>query len=230
VYAIAALAIYSVASAPLTTYLQAWWPTARPPSFLPLYAGIMAVVGAAGLAVLELPTVTDGSAAALAASVPVGRAAGALAIWSDDMVRRLEQRRARQRRLRGDGPLGSARAAPLTPSAFALPAYGRRAPYDAPLALLVAIAVLEELLFRGIAVDLAAGTSSPVLAGAALAMSVVMFAFSHMYAGWIEVLAKLPLGALALLAVLGLETIAPAVVAHVLFNVRAWHVARGARR
>ncbi|MBE1493142.1 hypothetical protein H4696_000242 [Amycolatopsis lexingtonensis] len=96
--------------------------------------------------------------------------------------------------------------------------------------LLVAVAVVEELMFRGVLVALgrqATGTFLVVLCvlGAQLA-----FAVSHVFFGWGQVLAKLPLAALTTIAVLATGTVLPAVVAHVLFNVSVWRYHRATPR
>lgn len=98
------------------------------------------------------------------------------------------------------------------------------------LALLVAVAALEEVLFRGVLVDLCLALRRPAVVSICLAGTVAVFALSHVHWGWSEVLAKAGLGTLALLSVMSLETVAPAVVAHVVFNTSAWLAARGAVR
>jgi hypothetical protein len=62
----------------------------------------------------------------------------------------------------------------------------------------------------------------PWLVALALAGTLAAFATSHVWFGWTHVLAKLPLGALALICVLAVGNVVPAVIAHVVFNLRIW--------
>jgi hypothetical protein len=104
---------------------------------------------------------------------------------------------------------------------------GRHAPRSGVvLAHLVVCAGLEELLFRGVIVSLA--FTVPVAAGTVmvLTLSVAMFGAAHADLGLGQALAVLPLGLLALASVLVSGSVVPAVVAHVVMNVRAWWVTR----
>jgi membrane protease YdiL (CAAX protease family) len=89
-------------------------------------------------------------------------------------------------------------------------------------ALLVSAAALEEVLFRGVLVELSLSLRSPALTATCLLASLLAFALTHVALGWAEVFAKLPLGALALISVLLLPSVVPAILAHVLFNLHAW--------
>lgn len=243
VYVVAVLAVYSLSCAPLTTYLQISWPTRGHPEFLPLYAAMMGIVATLGLVTFDVPTVTERSVSRLALSIPVGLGAGIMAIWSDATVRRLVQRRARRTRGSssrrpgrnpGSGnvrfPAASGPSRPTASPGFALDPYGRGTPSFSLLALLVAVATLEELLFRGVLVDLVLSLDNPAFVATCLAATLAAFSLSHIYWGWAEVMAKLPLGVLALVAVLGFRTVVPAVLSHVMFNVWTWRSAREAAR
>jgi membrane protease YdiL (CAAX protease family) len=94
------------------------------------------------------------------------------------------------------------------------------------LALLVIVAALEEVLFRGVLVDLCLALDQSWLTAACLAGTVIVFAASHVYWGWSQVFAKGLLGVFALISVLSLGTVVAAVVAHVLFNGHVWLVSR----
>ena len=90
------------------------------------------------------------------------------------------------------------------------------------LAWLLATALAEECAFRGLVLH-------SVLAGpgwaAALGVSTVVaaFALSHIFFGWGQVVAKLPLSAAATAAALLLGSASAAVLGHALFNAYAWH-------
>ena len=89
------------------------------------------------------------------------------------------------------------------------------------IALSSAVAILEEILFRGYLVHLSQTASNSVIVWIAVLSTVLAFAISHAYAGMEQAIAKMPLGVLTLSAVLYTKTLLPAIVAHVLFNVRS---------
>jgi membrane protease YdiL (CAAX protease family) len=222
VYVVAVVVVYALACAPLAGHLVAILPVERRPRFLPIYVLTMSAVAAVALATLSLPSVTESSPRSLAFSTLLGLGAGVLAIRCDSAVRRLAQRKARQRR-RGPSvtpPPGPARAAPGTVEVVDGSV--------ATLGLLLTVALLEEVLFRGILVDLTLDLSSTALAVAGLAGTVAVFASAHVYWGLIELLAKLPLGVLALAAALPFRCVVGAVAAHVLFNAWSWVAVREA--
>jgi len=86
------------------------------------------------------------------------------------------------------------------------------------LILLTAVAILEEMLFRGYLVTIAFWLSGQLLVGTALVLSVLCFGAAHTYGGVEEALGKLPLGALTVLLTLGSGLLWPAIIAHVCFN------------
>ncbi|MEU5545105.1 CPBP family intramembrane glutamic endopeptidase [Streptomyces sioyaensis] len=93
------------------------------------------------------------------------------------------------------------------------------------LGVLLAGAVLEEAVFRGVLGRMA--LDAPGVAGTALAvLAVAAFCLSHLPFGWPQVLAKLPLSLLAMATVLLTGGIAAAVVSHVLFNWNYWRYQR----
>jgi uncharacterized membrane protein len=53
-----------------------------------------------------------------------------------------------------------------------------------------------------------------------------VFAVSHVFFGWGQVLSKLPLAALCTIAVLVTGTVLPAVIGHVIFNAWVWRYHR----
>ncbi|MBB5342005.1 CPBP family intramembrane glutamic endopeptidase [Tunturiibacter gelidoferens] len=83
------------------------------------------------------------------------------------------------------------------------------------------VAFLEELMFRGYLVQLCLSIPFLLLSGMALLFSALLFAITHIYYGYEQVLAKLPLSILALLSVLTTHTLLAAIVAHVVFNLRS---------
>ncbi len=211
-YVVAAVAVYSLASAPTAGLVQSLWPLRRRPPFLAVYVGTLLVVAALAAAALRLPGLRWNSWAIV--SLLVGLAGGEAAVRADTAIRRALTRRRRY--------APAIRLAP--PPAVAAPS----AAAGATLALLLAVAALEEILYRGVLVDLS--LELPVAAAAAcIAATVVAFAAAHVYWGWIEMVAKLPLGLVALLASLPFRVVLGAIAAHVLFNTRSWLATREVR-
>jgi hypothetical protein len=225
-YATAAVAVLSVSCAALAGHLHRLLGGGAG-SFLPLYSGLMVAVTVGALLVLHLPTITEQDWTAAALTAPVGLAAAGVAIAGEAFVRRrtVGSRRAAIRR-----PWTHAPGRAANPASLVRPDRAGGDSRTTLMLLLAAVAALEELLFRGVVVDLARAIPWTPVAIAALLASLVAFAASHVALGWAEMLAKLPLGAAALGAVLLLGSVAPAIVAHVLFNLRAWAAAAPAPR
>jgi membrane protease YdiL (CAAX protease family) len=88
--------------------------------------------------------------------------------------------------------------------------------------VLVAIGVLEEIIFRGFLVEACFMIPSRAWMVLALIGSVLVFALAHVQFGWAQVFAKLPLGALTIASVLALGTVIPAILIHAIFNWSVW--------
>jgi hypothetical protein len=91
------------------------------------------------------------------------------------------------------------------------------------LPMIMAIAMLEEILFRGVVIGACRSTPYPMLEGAGILGMVLLFAGLHVQFGSSHVLSKLPLSALATCAVLATNSVVPAICAHLLFNMSVWH-------
>lgn len=89
------------------------------------------------------------------------------------------------------------------------------------LVWLLAVAVAEEMLFRGALVGWAATLALP-LEILACAVITVVFLLLHSGFGWHQVVAKAPLAVAALAVALGSGTVWGAVVLHCLFNLWYW--------
>lgn len=87
------------------------------------------------------------------------------------------------------------------------------------IVLTSSVGVLEELVFRGVLLQLCLGFASWTAIGIALTAMVLMFALSHVWYGVEHVIAKLPLSVVTTVLVLAMGTVWPAVVTHVIFNV-----------
>lgn len=234
VYAVAILVVYSLSCGALTDYLQVRCLGFRRDVYLPLYVGVQAVVAGCALLVLDLPRITQCSWRTAGLALPVGIAAGAVAWWGDAAVKRLLRKRQgrspQRRRVRtwlqeGDGA-GWLRSVQREfkvrrPDHFRLT--GGPGPRYAGLGWLLLAGMLEEVLFRGVLVDLVLSLYSPVWIVLCLLATVVVFALSHLSLGYYEVFAKLPLGLVTLLVALLMHSVLPAIIAHGYFNFWAWH-------
>ncbi|HEY6797035.1 MAG TPA: CPBP family intramembrane glutamic endopeptidase [Kineosporiaceae bacterium] len=89
------------------------------------------------------------------------------------------------------------------------------------LAWLLASAAAEECSFRGFVLHQVAAFPGWDRA-VAIAAVTMAFALSHLFFGWIQVLAKLPLSVLATAAALATGSVLAPLVGHVLFNLQAW--------
>jgi membrane protease YdiL (CAAX protease family) len=226
-YVIALVSVSALACAPGAELVRAVWPARRRPAFVPVYVGTLTAVAALAVATLRLPSMSERSGAALVSSLLLGLVAGIAASWCDGSIRRA----IRGRRRRAEAVDGR-RPRPLVP----LGAAGQQFPPPgietgtaefgaSSLGALIAIATLEEILFRGVVVDLSRELSVE-LAVVCIAASLLVFAGSHAYWGWEEVIAKLPLGVAALVVSLPFRTVVGAVAAHIVFNARSWLAAK----
>jgi membrane protease YdiL (CAAX protease family) len=88
--------------------------------------------------------------------------------------------------------------------------------------LLIVVAILEEVVFRGLLVQVCLELPDTALIVAVLSGSLVMFSLSHLSFGWPHVVGKFPLGVVTLVGTLALGTVLPAIIAHVMFNSQVW--------
>jgi hypothetical protein len=145
----------------------------------------------------------------LIASLPIGLVAGHLAFTAD---------RAILRRARSVGSAGAKHSHSRLQSADVT--------FDSGFTLwsLLFVAVLEEIVFRDWYIEACRLIPLAGLRWAALIGSVLAFALLHLKFGWCDVIAKLPLGALALLAVLLTGSLLAPGAAHLYFNWRYWRL------
>jgi hypothetical protein len=231
-YAIAILAVYGLSSFSLAFDLHRRLGLRRL-SVFHLHCAILLLTAAWGAATLGGGGLLPGSSWRWLASLPLGVVAGEAALRCDRSVVRLGARRLRPVARRPGlpqaarigtptivaGRLGS-RGARRKLGAHRLAADSHLGRDSAAMSkgLVAAVAVLEELVFRGF-LFFACLRLSGVGAPAAVVALVGAFALTHVWFGWIQVAAKLPLGLLATLCVL-VAGVLPAVLAHVVFNLR----------
>lgn len=248
-YAVAAVVLCSLSCGELASYSRMRFAPSREGVFLPFYVATMILVSAFAMLVLDLPGLAWPSWSIFFLSLPLGIAAGAVAWQSELVVKRHLLRKSLlvPRRQLGTRSHRSVRAV-SSPTTYGSRASRREAWSEHPrpkellsrpdslaapqapsqryyaLALLLLAGVFEEVLFRGVLVDLSLDLQSTPLVVACLTVTVLVFALQHLRLGHGEVLAKLPLGMVTLLITLLTRSIVPAIVAHLFFNLRAWQV------
>lgn len=150
-------------------------------------------------------------------AVPLGLAAGLGAGWADRRVVRSLSRRMRRG---GSGRRGMVQGATAQQGIRNLGGGWGRGTMTLPTA--VVVAALEEVLYRGVLLELGRrvdGIGGILLVGA----STIWFALAHVGFGWMHVWSKFPLSVLALGVTLSSGTVLAGVVAHSVFNLGVMH-------
>jgi CAAX prenyl protease-like protein len=216
------------------------WLGRRGVRVLDVYAAVLGLPCVWGFALFGLDRVIGGDRVVWALGVPVGFAAGIGASWCDRRILRFANRHA----MHQERPATTARRvlAPPTTSLQRRPFGGaltreRRAlrggsQSSPPSALymrreirpvtVAAVAIVEELVYRGALTQACLLLPERWLAALALTAVTLSFALTHVWFGWSQVLAKVPLSALALGSTLALGSVVPAITAHTLFNLKVW--------
>ncbi|MEZ0074778.1 CPBP family intramembrane glutamic endopeptidase [Planotetraspora sp. GP83] len=251
-YALTALALLSLSSLTLAAHLHTRWAWVRRLPLLGVHVLLMGALIAAGTVLLGPAAVVQPVPAhpagwwGVPAGVLSGFALGLVVIRVDRAIttawrgRRATAASARSSALAGPPRMTAARPAGFAASGTSVSERRRtglvRARNDyAPTAsdlqvrleLLVAVAVGEELVFRGMLTRLALSLADGRLAAAALAVAAAVFSCSHVFFGWVQVLAKTPLAVAACAVTLLTGNVLAAIIAHVVFNVWVWRYRRG---
>ncbi|MFF7725405.1 CPBP family intramembrane glutamic endopeptidase [Streptomyces sp. NPDC008001] len=244
-YLWAALALCGASCLTLAAHLRTRWLARLGVRFMPVHVCVMTVLAAAGIAALGPRGIATGPLWPGAAGPVAGAACGLLVIRSDAALTRWSAARARARP--GTAARGSARRPQETRVRAVRPVRAPGAsPGDGPrrrvmgiakgrggyvptaddyrvgLGWLLAVAVLEELVFRGVLLRMALRPGNEGLRVAGIVGVVAMFALSHIFFGWAQVLAKLPLSVLATAATLVTGSVWAAAVTHMVFNAYVW--------
>lgn len=228
----------------LAAHLHTRWTPLRRLPMLGLHVGISALTVAGGVLLLGRDVLTPAGSPGplrLVAGLPLGLAVGLLVIRTDRAITRWWGSRAGHS-IRDQRPVALRSGRPR-PAGFAVTSTGAEAratglmearndfaPTTADLRvrlpLLQAVAIAEELVHRGVLLALALSISAPALAWLAAIGVQLVFAVSHVFFGWGQVLSKLPLAALGTAATLACGTVLPAVIAHAIFNAWVWRYHR----
>lgn len=248
-YGIALLIVYSVSCFSIAEQIHSRWLAALGVNFASAYSGVMGFTVVLGFLLIDPKRIFGCSAIMWIFSVPIGLATGLLACWCDrKILRHLSRRRFVRVKPNGGGGLGySGRSQPASKlfGGFEyIPVAGRlvgkrrsgllKAEQDlrsfseirqvevSSFVIVTIVAVLEEMIFRGFLLNLCFALETRYLITIAVLGTILFFALSHIHFGWPHVLAKFPLGVLTTIIALSSGTVLPAIVAHVMFNFRAW--------
>lgn len=235
-YGIAILVLYSLASFSLAAQIHARWLAPKRVSFILTHCLVMAGIVAWGLLIFEPSVIFGRSPTVWALSVPLGVVAGAVSLWGDRLiVLRLLRREA----LRA-GPRFSAVATESPRQRRDVPEAGpptRRKTIGVPrlqqelrpaderrfgFMPLVLAAALEELVYRGLLVQTCFLLPNRFWVAVGLAATTMFFSLSHLPFGWPQVFAKFPLGVCTTALAVALGSVTPAIVAHLVFNIKIW--------
>jgi membrane protease YdiL (CAAX protease family) len=246
-YALTAIGLLALSCLTLAAHLHTRWPWVRRLPLLGVHVLIMTILVVAAVLVLgaatpilPLPGHPAGWWGA-AAGLVVGPPLGLLIIRVDRAVttKWRDRRGPRAAVLRGPQRTTEARPAGFVTAGSSLNDRRRTglvrarndyAPTEADLrvrlGLLIAVAIGEEVTYRGVLIALADLFPHWTLTVAAILLACVVFACAHVFFGWVQVLAKLPLSVLAAVATVVTGAVVAAVVAHVVFNVWVWRYRR----
>ena len=239
-YALAILILYGMSAHAVASFAYTSYFAQRHINFWLVYNGVMLCVLGWGSLLFDLRQLFGDSALMLVVSVPVGLATGIISTSLDRKI----TRQLLQRRAAGARPLRSTRQIPRPLVVRSVGAPGssgtakkkmsarqqdrqrvlREVDAQPPgLRSTSGVAILEELLYRGLLVRACFLLPSIILAAPALLATSLIFALSHIRYGWPHALAKLPLSLLCLLVVLATGSVLGAIVAHLYFNIRVWN-------
>lgn len=245
-YGIVILVVYSLSAFSVTLQLYYRRLNEKGVNFALLYSGVMVFTISWGVLVLGPEHIFGDSVIAWVLSLPIGLVVGSLAGWSDRaIIRHLsrsrsmlkdgarQDRRSGMKHIRHEGVLQvrsthipvSRQIAKKRSLKLSQGEQNLRqvlANQQPGLWSLIAVAGLEEIIYRGLLVKACFLLPNSFLITGALVGTVMAFALSHIWYGWSHVFAKLPLGVLALLTAIGFGTVLPAIVAHMIFNRKVW--------
>jgi membrane protease YdiL (CAAX protease family) len=222
-YVTAAVTLLCLSCGTLAALGQQVGSIGRRVDFLTTYVITMALVAGFAVIVLGTPTLITPSGATLILAVPVGIIGALAAAKADGMVRSSWRRRSRATTGSHGPSVRPRRVTGLDRPFFATGREVRSPSQGAALAVLLVLAgALEEVLYRGVLVDLVRNLESEAFVVLGLMAITGAFALSHIELGWEEVFAKVPLAIVTLVSVLALDHVLPAVLTHALFNARVW--------
>ena len=212
--AIAIVALGSASGATLASFIHLVR-RGGPADFLPTYVTTMALIIAVSTMLLGIPTFGATSPGGLAWAAAAGVLACAAAQVGESWL---------AGRMRRSATIGRARRLPtnmrlIRPDLDETPRLGGAH----VLIWLILVGAGEEMLFRGILVDLVRQTvGDPLIQHVLLGLTVVAFALSHAELSLREAVFKLPLGLACLLAALASGSLLAPIAAHAGYNALKW--------
>lgn len=245
-YGIVILVVCGLGCMSLSAHIHARWFSTKAIHFTIVHACVAGLVACWGFLIVDASQLVGRSPLIWLGSIPLGLVVGWLAVWSDRAIVRTASRRqltsgdrARSKQAKKRNPSWGnlnvrVRSVPLSITTFSgksktlgMLKMQERFQFSLEnrqflLFLLVVIAVFEELIFRGFLVSACFLLTNNFWIAIAVIGLVVFFALSHIFFGWLQAIAKLPLSILTTISVLASGSVLPAIFAHITFNIRAW--------
>lgn len=236
-YGIAVLVLNGISASSLAALLHRRWAADRGIRYSYVYSLVMLIIVLWGGLILDSRPLV-GSPRSWLLGILLGGVGGVLATQADRAIRRLADRRYQEPSTFRAGRRGAHQeprrlgtinrnGTPYGPNLQVLDDQVKH--YGFTLWPLVAVATLEEMIYRGWLLEVCRLLPSGALSGVAVVATVLAFSLLHLPFGWPHVVGKTPLGVLALIGVLLTGSVVAAIVAHICFNVQVWHEQRTSR-
>lgn len=228
-YSLAVTIIYSLSSLSIAMQVQdRWLRRWKVFSFWSVYLAVLSVTIILAIFTFDLSPLFQSSLLPFTCSIVLGLFCGGLSVSMDRAIIRKIRRRAIGKGKHKKGFHDRIRnmevslSAPSVKYPTEISSQQSIGPNFKDLLIVLSVAVLEEIIYRGVLVQASFMLPSSLSVSIGLILTVIWFALTHLRFGWPHVCSKLPLGGLSLLSVLLFDSIAGAIVTHVWFNVRAW--------
>jgi membrane protease YdiL (CAAX protease family) len=223
-YGIAILVLNAVGSSSTAAYICSRWLKDRGSAFAPIYLTVLATITIWGAALFPAKPLV-GSPRTWPAAMLLGILGAYFAGWVDQTIKR--HGRKWPQTINGNVPIIDLTRACYAPSGLAPTAAARSrgrasADYGYSGWLLIAIAIFEEIIYRGWLIETCRLIPAPALRASSMILSILVFACIHLHLGWANVVRKAGLGSIALMSALITGTVLTAVIVHVGFNVTIW--------
>jgi hypothetical protein len=236
-YGIAVLVLNGISASSLAVLLHRWWAADRGIRYSHVYMFVMLIIVLWGGLILDSHSLI-GAPHSWLLGIVLGGVSGLLATQADQAIRRFADRRYQEPSTFRAGRRGAHQESrrwgtinrngtTYGPNLQALDDQVKH--YGFTLWQLIAVATLEEMIYRGWLLEVCRLLPSGALSGTAVTATLLAFSLLHLPFGWSHVVGKTPLGVLALISVLISGSVMAGIVAHVCFNVQVWHEQRASR-
>lgn len=236
IYVMAILVTWCLGSSSIASHFYSRWFANSNIQALFIQCVVKALICVAASFIIPVSTLFDAPVWVFVASVPVGLMGGKLAVDIELLINRYTQRRKTFSRVSANsiyfsynGAKGKivslaptlARSKTNLKKLHEHGAANEKIIRNYNLVTLLVIAILEEIIFRGVLLQCC--LLLPVsIAGGAMVMTVICFGASHAGFGIYQMISKTLLGALCLMAALTCHTVLPAIIIHCYLNWAAY--------